>query len=206
MTSPPNRIGTLLGFSAVLAGVLALEIVYGPFFVPEARPVSSPGAKNHPVVSSNEPPPDKPPISTFAEIVERPLFAQSRRPAPKKETKVAEAAPKPETFDLIGVVISPAGRMALLRTIATSEIVRAVEGQNVGGWEVHAIKPMQVVLRRGDDSDVLKLSDAAALPAGSPAVVNNPSGMNNSASGEANSPSPSAKPSLDPGSGGAGIE
>jgi hypothetical protein len=128
--------------------------------VPEAPPVS-PGVKN-PVSSSSDPPPGKPPLSTFAEIVERPLFAQSRRPAPKKETKVAEAAPKPETFELIGVVISPAGRMALLRTIATSEIVRAVEGQSVGGWEVRAIKPTQVVLQQGNESDVIKLNDAAA--------------------------------------------
>jgi hypothetical protein len=149
-----HRIGPLLRLSALLGGILAFEIMSGPF-MPE-DPQASSGRTEKPVESLSDTPLQNPAISTFAEIVERPLFTQSRRPAPKKDTKVAEAAVKPETLELIGVIISPAGRMALLRTLATSEIVRAVEGQNVGGWEVHTIKPTQVVLRQGDDSQVLK--------------------------------------------------
>jgi len=158
-----HRIGPLLRLSALLAGILAFEITYGPL-MPEG-PQASSGGTEKPVESSNDTPLQNPAISTFAEIVERPLFTQSRRPAPKKDTKVAEAAVKPENFELIGVIISPAGRMALLRTLATSEIVRAVEGQNVGGWEVRTINPTQVVLRQGDDSQVLKINEAVAPPA-----------------------------------------
>ena len=158
-----HRIGPLLRLSALLAGVLAFEITFGPFMA-EPPPASSARAEK-PVESLSDTPLQNPAISTFAEIVERPLFTQSRRPAPKKDTKVAEAAVKPETFELIGVIISPVGRMALLRTLATSEIVRAVEGQNVGGWEVRTIKPTQVVLQQGDDSQVLKINEAVAPPA-----------------------------------------
>ena len=165
MTNPLYyRIGPLLRLSALLAGILAFEIMYGPL-MPEDPQASLSGRTEKPVDSLSDTPLQKPAISTFAEIVERPLFTQSRRPAPKKDTRVAEAAVKPETFELIGVIISPAGRMALLRALATSEIVRAVEGQNVGGWEVHTIKPTQVVLRQGDDSQMLKINDAAASPA-----------------------------------------
>jgi len=168
MTNPLYyRIGPLLRLSALLAGILAFEIMYGPL-MPE-DPQASSGRTEKPVDSLSDTPLQKPAISTFAEIVERPLFTQSRRPAPKKDTKVAEAAVKPETFELIGVIISPAGRMALLRTLATSEIVRAVEGQTVGGWEVRTIKPTQIVLQQGDDSQVLKINDAIAPPA-----ANNP--------------------------------
>ena len=166
-----HRIGPLLRLSALLAGILAFEIMYGPL-MPE-DPQASSGRTEKPVESLSDTPLQNPAISTFAEIVERPLFTQSRRPAPKKDTKVAEAAVKPETFELIGVIISPAGRMALLRTLATSEIVRAVEGQNVGGWEVRTIKPTQVVLQQGDDSEVLKINDAIA-----PAAANNPAAPN----------------------------
>jgi hypothetical protein len=174
MTKPLNhRIGPLLRLSALLAGILAFEIMYGPF-MPEGPPASS-ARTEKPVESLSGAPVEKPAISTFAEIVERPLFTQSRKPAPKKDTKVAEAASKPETFELIGVIISPGGRMALLRTLATSEIVRAVEGQNVGGWEVRAIKPTQVVLQQGDDSEVIKINDATATPAAkNPAAPNVP--------------------------------
>jgi type II secretory pathway component PulC len=174
MTKPLNcGIGPLLRLSAVLAGILAFEIMYGPF-MPEG-PSASLTRVEKPVVSVNDTPLEKPAISTFAEIVERPLFTQSRRPAPKKDTKVADASSKPETFELIGVIISPGGRMALLRTLATSEIVRAVEGQNVGGWEVRAIKPTQVVLQQGDDSEVIKINEATATPAAkNPAAPNVP--------------------------------
>jgi hypothetical protein len=174
MTNPLYyRIGPLLRLSALLAGILAFEIMYGPL-MPE-DPQASSGRTEKPVDSLSDTPLQKPAISTFAEIVERPLFTQSRRPAPKKDTKVAEAAVKPETFELIGVIISPAGRMALLRTLATSEIVRAVEGQNVGGWEVRTIKPTQIVLQQGDDSQVLKINDAIAQPAAmNPAAPNAP--------------------------------
>ena len=150
-------------------------------FVPEPAPVSSPSA-NTPVVPRS--PPEKPAISTFAEIVNRRLFTRSRRPAPKKELKVVADAPKPENLDIIGVMISPAGRMALLRTIATNEVVRAFEGQSVGGWEVSAIKPTQIVLRRGDDSEVIKMNDAPP-----PSVANKAPNVNNpSASGVTSSP------------------
>ena len=167
-----HRIGPLLRLSALLAGILAFEIMYGPL-MPEDPQASLSGRTEKPFDSLSDTPLQKPAISTFAEIVERPLFTQSRRPAPKKDTKVAEAAVKPETFELIGVIISPAGRMALLRTLATSEIVRAVEGQTVGGWEVRTIKPTQIVLQQGDDSQVLKINDAAASPA-----AKNPSAPN----------------------------
>jgi hypothetical protein len=168
-----HRIGPLLRLSALLAGILAFEIMSGPF-MPEAPPASSARAEK-PVESWSDTPLQNPAISTFAEIVERPLFTQSRRPAPKKDTKEAEAAVKPETFELVGVIISPAGRMALLRALATSEIVRAVEGQNVGGWEVRTIKPTQIVLQQGDDSQVLKINDAIAQPAAkNPAAPNAP--------------------------------
>ena len=196
ISSPKQRIGPLLILSAVLAGVLALEVMAGPFFVPEATSVS-PGAKNS-VVLPRESPAEKPAISTFAEVVERPLFTPSRRPPPPKTDSTIAASPeKPETFDLIGVIISADRRMALLRTVASSEVMQAVEGQSIGGWEVHAIKPTQVVLRRGNDSEVIKINDAAKPSAQSSPAVNNPSApKNSSVSGEAGSPdAPTIPPS-----------
>jgi hypothetical protein len=192
MKSPNQHIGTLLGLSALLAAVLAFEIMAGPFFVPDAPPV--PGAKSI-VTSENHPPAERPTISTFEEIVKRPLFFVTRRPAPPKaEAKVAKEEPQPETFDLIGVVISPDGRMALLRMIATKEVLRAVEGQNVGGWEVHAIKPTQVVLQRGDNNEVLRISDAAAPPDANGTSAPPPTHGSANASLAPNTPPPPSTP------------
>jgi type II secretory pathway component PulC len=105
---------------------------------------------------------EKPAISTFSEFVSRPLFTPTRRPPPTRtEPNIARTAPKPENLQLIGVIISEDERMALLQTLTTGDVTRAVEGQTVGGWEVHAIKPAQVVLKRGNASEVVMINDAA---------------------------------------------
>ena len=59
MTKPLNHgIGPLLRLSALLAGILAFEIMYGPF-MPEAPSASSTRVEK-PVVSLNDTPLEKP--------------------------------------------------------------------------------------------------------------------------------------------------
>jgi type II secretory pathway component PulC len=144
----------------MLAGILGWEIVTGPIFMPEAT-LKSAEVKSS-VMIPNDARLEKPAISTFSEFVARPLFTPTRRPPPTKtEPNIATTAPKPENLQLIGVIISEDERMALLQTPATGDVTRAVEGQTVGGWEVHAIKPAQVVLKRGNASEVVIINDAA---------------------------------------------
>src|SRR5262245_29440962 len=174
MIRPRRRIGSLLGPLALLGAILAYEIMAGPFFVPE-RPTASSGA-NAPVVSPNQPPPVRRDISGLSEIVARPLFVQTRRPLPPKaQGKVAENEPKAEMPDLIGVIISKDTRMVLLRTNSTSEVMRAVEGQNVWGWEVRDIKPTQVVVQRGDESETIKINNAVPPASNTTPTSGNPS-------------------------------
>jgi hypothetical protein len=191
MSRQGHRIGILLGLSAVLAATLAFEILDGPFFEPAAPTL--PARAKTAAAPESQPLADRPPISAFDEIVQRPLFAQTRRPpAPKAEVKIAEDKPEPEAFDLVGVVISPNQRMALLRT-ATNEVLRAGEGQTLGGWEVHDIKPTQVVLQRGDESQVLKISKAADAPSVNAASAGEAAPpLNGAAPPGAAPPSPSA--------------
>jgi type II secretory pathway component PulC len=158
--SPNYRIGALLRVSAMLAGILAWEITTDPIFIPEAALES--GEVKSSVMIPNDTRLEKPAISTFSEFVSRPLFTPTRRPPPTRtEPNIAKTAPKPENLQLIGVIISEDERMALLQTLTTGDVTRAVEGQTVGGWEVHAIKPAQVVLKRGNASEVVMINDAA---------------------------------------------
>jgi type II secretory pathway component PulC len=158
--SPNYRIGALLRVSAMLAGILAWEITTDPIFIPE--PALESGEVKSSVMIPNDTRLEKPAISTFSEFVSRPLFTPTRRPPPTKtEPNIARTAPKPENLQLIGVIISEDERMALLQTLTTGDVTRAVEGQTVGGWEVHAIKPAQVVLKRGNASEVVMINDAA---------------------------------------------
>jgi general secretion pathway protein N len=187
MIRPPKRIGPLLTLSAALAGVVALELAAGPFFVPDA-PQDRRSADNL-ADSPTDLPAENQPQSAFSEIVARPLFSPSRRPpSAQPESKVVANDTKSETFDLIGVIISADSRMALLRTQDTSEVVRAIEGQSVGGWEVRTINPTQVVLERGSDSEVLKISNIAENPAtsnpGAPSVNPGTPGVNTGEPGD----------------------
>jgi type II secretory pathway component PulC len=112
---------------------------------------------------------ENPAISIFAEVIKRPLFTPSRRP-PSPKPEVAASAPKPETLDLVGVIISADRRMALLRPRNKTDVLFAVEGQSIAGWEVRDIKPTQVVLGWGNDSEVIKISDS-----GKSSTIGNPS-------------------------------
>jgi hypothetical protein len=154
----------------MLAAVLAWELVAGPtMFLPEGT--SKPPSVRDSFVISAQAPPENPPINKFSEFIARPLFAPSRRPPPPKtDSNSTVEVSKPESFDLVGVIISADERMALLQTLGTGEVMRAVEGQTVGGWKVQAIKPTEVELKRGNASELIKINDAA--------VANEPSAKN----------------------------
>lgn len=148
-----------LGLAIGLVGILAVELAAGPFLVPQGRP----DAADVNVVrgdSLQEAPISSPPITDFAEVVMRPLFAPSRRPYAPRDQKLPGDETKPETFALIGVIISPIGRVALLRPRANNDILRVVEGQSIAGWEVRTIKTTEVVLVRGSADEVLKLDNS----------------------------------------------
>ena len=159
MSTVRQRYTGPLALAAGLAGILAFELVAGPLFVPE-EPQAAPTVG---VISDTASvvPAEKPEISNFEEVVSRPLFTQTRRPIPRTSES---AAPISESlnFDLLGVVISPVGRTALLRPKPSGELLRVVEGQTVEGWEVRAIKPTEIVLGRGKadtSSQVIKINE-----------------------------------------------
>jgi hypothetical protein len=89
-----------------------------------------------------------PAVSTYAEVVSRPLFSPTRRPA--------EPAPAAETVStsmtLIAILISPRGPHALVRHGTPPQLDRVVEGQTIDGWTTEAIKFDRVIFRRGAET------------------------------------------------------
>jgi general secretion pathway protein N len=166
-----RRIGPLTKLSVILAGVVVLELAIGPLSTPTSQQVGAPVA-NSTVVASSAPPSEETPLSAFAEIAARPLFSQSRRPHPPGADKgaVPVEAQDAASLRLIGVITWPDGRVALLRSGDVTEVLRAVEGQTVGGWEVRSIRPTNVVLARGTQSEVVKL-EVAKTSGDSPSIT-----------------------------------
>ncbi len=102
-----------------------------------------------------------PPIESFDEVVERPLFFRSRRApdpdaAPPPE---AEAAPKAD-FVLTGlVIVSGKERLALLRPAGSKTVERVHQGEEIEGWRVEAIHADRVVLKKGETVQEIRLED-----------------------------------------------
>jgi hypothetical protein len=108
--------------------ILAIELLFPPVppVIPE-RPLQTPRLS-----SSLKDDFSLPPLSRYRELVERPLFLQSRRPVPR-------AGPDPSPLDkqyaLTAVIIVPDKRLALIRSTTEKEkkTWRLEEGQDFQG-------------------------------------------------------------------------
>jgi len=115
-----------------------------------------------------------PPLDSFAEVVNRPLFARTRRPA---RLPADAATQSPSGLALIGVILSNGESRALIAHGQPARMERAVAGQDVDGWTVEAIRFDRVVLQRGGVRADLRFSDLASstaspgAPNATPAIV-----------------------------------
>lgn len=92
-------------------------------------------------------------LASFDEIVKRPLFFASRRPPEAPPPPEPETAPiaAPDIV-LTGTVITPDERLALMTVADVPRPIRAVEGQEIGGWRIDQVLANRVVLRLGEQS------------------------------------------------------
>ena len=86
-----------------------------------------------------------------ADVLARPLFSETRR----RPVAGTVRDDKPADFTLVGIVISPKERRALLSHGTPAQLAHVVEGQSIDGWTVTAIEPRRVVLARsGSDVEI----------------------------------------------------
>ena len=117
-------------------------------------------------------PPPKPfepqPLVHYAEIVERPVFIDARRPE-EAEPPEPPAAPPPEPdhpLDLIGVLLVPGAAAALLRPTEpkNAPVLRIAQGETVNGWQLQSVSADRVVLRKGSQIRELVLKREPSPP------------------------------------------
>lgn len=107
-------------------------------------PFSKPEPPATPLVLPKMPP--KRVAYDFEAIVKRPLFSETRRPSPPPELAPTPIPAKPEASaaplaaTLIGIVISPDMRTAVLR-MADGKNVTVSEGDSVDGWKLSQVMP-----------------------------------------------------------------
>lgn len=150
-------------------GLFILCVILGAvvyFELNQERPVQDTGrasatARPNGIVLQPETGFSMPPRDSYSEIVARPLFSPSRRPAvaPAEEPQATETAVAPSRFVLIGVMIAVDDRFALLRRRVPPDTAWVSVGQVIDGWLVEAIEPNRVVLRNGSLREELVLED-----------------------------------------------
>ena len=92
----------------------------------------------------------------FAAILDRPIFARSRRP-PEETAPQVEAPPPALDVDLAGVVIWQSERFALLRQKSEAGLKQVGVGGKAWGWNVVTIESDRVLLQNGGSERELRL-------------------------------------------------
>jgi hypothetical protein len=155
---PAPRVNHALGGAALLFSLLAAW----PWLM---RPSAPPHHAAAPATTPDTTLAPLPPLVSFAAIVERPLFAPTRRPAPG--APVVSAGPLVEgRYRLIGIVSTAAKRHAFIAD--GTRRADLGEGDTFDGWTVKEIGADRVVLTSPAGETVLKLSRATPEPATKP--------------------------------------
>ncbi len=145
----------MLGVCLALGYVVQDELARGPVLAPVPLDAAPP-EKIAPAPARAVPPVT--PIEAFSETLARPLFHASRKPAPKLATATPEAAAVDSpALKLVGVVIGPEGRSALVRMPSAAELVEVSVGERIDGWRLEAIETDRIVLKSGKASAVYRI-------------------------------------------------
>lgn len=100
------------------------------------------------------------PIDDYAEMVERPLFVEGRKPpvltAEENPLPAAGNILEPLKAQLMGVVATPEG-MTILFVDSKGEYRRARQGGDLEGWRIREVKTDRIVLERGNGVEELLL-------------------------------------------------
>lgn len=167
MAGYPGATVSWLAVSAVLAGIVALEISENVPLAPTvtAAPVETvlaePVDLDFSVMAALS-------SDLLDDIVERPLFSTSRRPFEpviEEQPQVVSAPNWQLSLQLVGTMLSDSSKIVLLKHPANG-LLRLRQGQVVEGWEIGEIGNNLVELRRGDEVAWLRLRADLLLPAG----------------------------------------
>ena len=110
------------------------------------------------------PVPPLPPLEVLSETVERPLFRPDRRPPSEDEVVEVEDEAESGIFSLVGIIVSPTERIALVKVRGSQQVLQLSEGQQANGWTVVQIRPQEVVFESNDKTETVELIDIRPTP------------------------------------------
>lgn len=108
--------------------------------------------------------PTLPPIDALSETIERPLFREDRRPPSVEEEQQEEQNVESGLFTLVGIIVSPKQRIALVKVRGSQEVLQLSEGQQANGWTVLQISAGDVIFESRDKTETIELIDIKPAP------------------------------------------
>lgn len=115
-----------------------------------------------------------PPLESFSETLNRPLFTATRRPPSPLAALQGQQAPAPVqpertgprgeklvlgTYLLNGIVVTPEQKIVLLKHAVSGKAIKLSEGDNLDDWTVATVAPEYVILRRGDREERVSIRE-----------------------------------------------
>ena len=152
---PAPRLNHALGAAVIVCVALAAWPWLAPP-VPTTGPLAAPPA-SAPTSALTA----LPPLAGYSAIVERPLFAPSRRPAPGAQPALGQSIES--RYRLLGIVATGPKKKAFVADGAHR--IEITEGETLDGWMVKEIGPDRIVLSSPAGEAALKLKPAAPEPA-----------------------------------------
>ena len=138
-----------LSLAAAAAAPWALAPSHWSGSVPEAAPAPASAPLALPASRA---------ANSFADLIKRPLFTASRRPAPTL------TAPEPGDlllgrYRLSGVVVTPTRRIVLLREAVSGKTLSVAQGGRVAGWLLADVTSTRIVLESDNERRVIRLDE-----------------------------------------------
>ena len=158
---------TMLGVCAVL-----LLVILGEVVLLGSESNAAPGAGRveslDPVSSGNVSQTLQiPPVATFREVIERPLFSDTRRQPPVVKAAGANAARATQLvgkWKVSGIVVAGDSSFALVEGIRDRKTVRLQLGTPLDGWQLEEIHPDRLVFTSAGASATLLLHSEEKAP------------------------------------------
>lgn len=156
---------TLVGLGCVFAIAIVLQVWFfnDRLAVVMAAPDEMPAAGTSLMNPKNQNRLQAPPISVYGEIVDRPLFSDTRRPPPQDTPVASRRADQMSTqWKLTGVVSARDESYVLLQGTRNRQTMHLQKGQLIDGWRIADIGIDYVSLTSGNDTVILELRAEAA--------------------------------------------
>lgn len=154
---PKLALSILAAGSIALAGIIALELKSGG-----SERTSSPAPAR--AAAAVDPAPKLPEgahaMTYLNDILARPLFTISRRPAPRSDGASGAKAATPLKSRLAGIVVGPDGKEALFVESGKTKASSIREGEDIEGWTIEKIELERVTVRAGTVSATVEPAGA----------------------------------------------